>query len=41
LVDARPPIETVHQDIVRVVRERLMGTQMLSKPKEEAGNALL
>jgi dTMP kinase len=41
LVNARPPIETVHQEIARVVRERLMGTQPLSRSKEESGNALL
>jgi dTMP kinase len=40
LVDARPPIEKVHEEILRVVRERLMGGQTLIKPKEEADNAL-
>ena len=40
LVDARPPSEKVHEEILRVVRERLMGGQTLIKPKEEADNAL-
>ena len=40
LGDARPPIEKVHEEILRVVRERLMGGQTLIKPKEEADNAL-
>ena len=40
LVDARPPIEKVHEEILRVVRERLMGGQPLINPKEEADNAL-
>jgi dTMP kinase len=40
LVDARPPIETVHEEIVRVVKERLMGRQACTESKKEAGNAL-
>jgi dTMP kinase len=40
LIDARPQIETVHEEIVRVVRDRLMGRQSLSGTKEESGNAL-
>jgi dTMP kinase len=40
LVDARPPIQTVHKEIVRVVREKLMGGRTCTESKKEAGNAL-
>jgi dTMP kinase len=39
LVDARPPIEKVHEEIVRVVKERL-GRQACTESRKEARNAL-